>query len=115
MGPPACPMDLATRIMHDLAMATNYTADGTYWTGRLRDNGNLEVVRLQSDDYGFVQSIGSYIKHGAAVAAAAQLAYAQGQADARAEVSRAIFDSLAVVGLTPIVEAPDEAPEDADL
>ncbi|MFC7374172.1 hypothetical protein ACFQRD_02690 [Brachybacterium sp. GCM10030268] len=96
-------------------MATNYTADGTYWTGRVRDNGNLEVVRLRSDGYVTVQSIGSYIKHGSAVAAAAQLAYAQGQADARAELSAAIFTSLAGVGISPVtVEAPDEEPDPQD-
>lgn len=96
-------------------MATNYTSDGTYWTGRIRDNGKLEVVRLKSDTYGTVESWGSYEKHGAAVAAAAQLAYAQGQADAKAELSAAVHAALAGVGLTPVaVEAPDEEPDEID-
>ncbi|GAB2539507.1 hypothetical protein [Brachybacterium huguangmaarense] len=94
-------------------MATNYTSDGTYWTGRIRDNGYLEVVRLKSGNYGYVESWGSYEKHGSAVAAAAQLAYAQGREDAQAELQTKLLGALASAGLGPIaVEQPDISPED---
>ena len=94
-------------------MATNYASDGTYWTGRIRDNGYLEVVRLRSNNYGFVDSWGSYEKHGSAVAAAAQLAYAQGREDAKAELQSKLLDALASAGLGPIaIEQPDISPED---
>ncbi|WP_169701893.1 hypothetical protein [Janibacter terrae] len=91
-------------------MAANYMADGTYWTGREGANGFLEVLRLEatSTDYVIHEVWGSYKKRGSAVAAAAQLAYQQGRADALAEMQAKVHQALAGIGLGPIaVEGPD--------
>lgn len=96
-------------------MAANYMADGTYWTGRERADGYLEVLRLEatSDGYNEQEVWGSYRKRGSAVAAAAQLAYQQGRADALIEMQSKVHQALASVGFGPIaVEGPD-APEGA--
>jgi len=97
-------------------MATNYTSDGTYWSGRDRPNGLVEVLRLSSQDYSVVETWGSYRKRGSAVAAAAQLAYQQGRSDAIEEMRAKVQGALMGVGLgATAVAQPDEAPdEDGD-
>jgi hypothetical protein len=102
-------------MVEDVAMSTNYTADGTYWSGRDRPNGYLEVVRLRSSDYAIVEKWGSYQKRGSAVAAAAELAYYQGRTDAIAEMQEKVQHALSQVGLgAATVVQPDIAPEDLD-
>lgn len=96
-------------------MANGYTADGTYWTGRLRNNGYLEVLRLRAADLEVVESWGPYYKYGSAVAAAAQLGYQQGRADALKELEGKVYEALASVGLEPMaVESPDDEPAVSD-
>ena len=94
-------------------MATNYTSDGTYWTGRER-SGYLEVVRVKSDNYAEVESWGAYSKRGSAVAAAAELGYYQGRRDAAAELRSTLLDALEAAGLGPAAVAQgDIGPEEA--
>lgn len=98
-------------------MAANYMADGTYWTGRERSDGYLEVVRLEATSRGYTEHDvwGSYRKRGSAVAAAAQLAYQQGRADALIEAQTKVHEALASVGLGPVaVEGPDAPEGDVD-
>lgn len=96
---------------HDQTMAADYTSDNTYWTGRKRGS-SLEVVRVLLDDtggYSIVESYGVYEKHGAAVAAAAQLAYFQGRRDAQIEMRTKVHAALESVDLGPVViEPPDD-------
>lgn len=99
-------------------MATNHATDGTYWTGRDRPNGYLEILRLNSADYSVVESIGLYTKRGSAVAAAAELAYRQGRQDAIAELRAKVHAALEDIGLgSAVVAVPDFEPgtDDADL
>lgn len=94
---------------------TQYTADGTYWTGRKRGRDYVEVVRVRSSDYGVVENFGTYRKTGAAVAAAAKLAYAQGWKDAQAELTRQVHEALAGVGLgAVVVEKPDVSSDEVE-
>lgn len=101
---------LGDKIMY---MATNYTSDGTYWTGRDRPNGYLEVLRLKASNYEQVESWGAYTKRGSAVAAAAELAYHQGRRDALDELRGRVHEALDSVGLgQPTIAQPDVRPED---
>ncbi|MBD7981959.1 hypothetical protein [Oerskovia merdavium] len=81
----------------------NYTSDGTYWTGRKAGNGNIEVVRVKTGNYGVVESFGTYSRLGSAVAAAAQLAYVQGWTDAQHDLSSKVHLALADAGIAPVV------------
>jgi hypothetical protein len=98
-------------------VATNYSKDGTYWTARERANGYLEVVRIKAGgDYSIVESWGSYKKKGAAVGAAAELAYHQGRRDAAADLRAALFEALEAAGLGPSTASmapPDLGPEES--
>lgn len=85
-----------------------YTADGTYWTGRKTADGGIEVLRLRAGTYEIVESFDTYQRLGAAVAAASQLAYLQGWKDAQAELSQKVLSSLAEVGIGPVTIMPDE-------
>lgn len=97
-------------------MASDYTPDQTYWTGRKR-GAYLEVVLMQRTDtggYEVVDSLGEYERHGAAVAAAAQLAYFQGKRDAQVELRARVHVALESVDLGPVVlDVPDELDSDA--
>lgn len=85
-----------------------YTTDGTYWTGRKTGNGGIEVLRLRAGTYEIVESFDTFQRLGAAVGAAAQLAYLQGWRDAQAELSQKVLASLADVGIRPVTIIPDE-------
>ena len=85
-----------------------YTTDGTYWTGRKTADGGIEVLRLRAGTYEIVESFDTFQRLGAAVGAAAQLAYLQGWKDAQAELSQKVLGSLAEVGIRPVTIIRDE-------
>lgn len=88
----------------------DYTADHTYWTGRQRGE-YVEVVRLHSGTFAEEEIWGSYRSTGAAVGAAAQLAYLQGKADAERELKTRLHEVLDSIGLGALpVVAPDLTP-----
>jgi len=72
---------------------------------------------MQKNDtggYAVVESLGQYERHGAAVAAAAQLAYFQGKRDAQVELRARVHAALESVDLGPVVlDVPDELEGDA--
>ncbi|AEI12676.1 hypothetical protein [Cellulomonas gilvus] len=105
----------------------SYTADGSWWT--VRTYGSTywvaRVRHAEGGGYEVVQWFEAYAKAGWAAGAAAQLAYAQGVADAKAQVVRALHGALDEVGLgvpeppvpvsrTPASQAPAELVLEAD-
>ncbi|TQL04656.1 hypothetical protein [Cellulomonas sp. SLBN-39] len=108
----------------------SYTADGSWWTVRTY-GGTYWVVRVRHADHGgyeVVQWFDKYAKAGWAAGAAAQLAYAQGVADAKARMVGALHGALDEIGLgfpepsvpassVPASEVPSEAllGDDADV
>lgn len=95
----------------------SYTADGSWWTVRTYGD-TYWVVRVrhaEGGEYEVAQWFDRYAKAGWAAGAAAQLAYAQGVADAKAQVVEALHGALDEVGLgmpTPPVPASSTSPSD---
>ena len=78
----------------------DYTADGKYWTVR-KYGATYWVVLIDpsSGSYVWDQVWGGYATAGGAGGAAAQLAYNQGQADARRKLAESLHMALDDVGL----------------
>jgi hypothetical protein len=78
----------------------DYTADGKYWTVR-KYGGTYWVVLIDpsSGSYVWDHVWGGYATAGGAGGAAAQLAYNQGQADARRKLAESLHMALDDVGL----------------
>jgi len=106
---------LFPQMWNSAVMASDYTSDRTYWTGRKRGE-HLEVVLMKSNGsggYEAVETYGYYERHGAAVAAAAQLAYFQGKRDAAIELRARVHEALESVNLGPVMmESPEELAEE---